>query len=212
MREPTGRCGVELKLALIDMSNVEVSSEHPLSEGRPAVPQMTVGTTVVLVDGYDSLFFNVGPGTLYVGATDVTVETGLPVAPGGSTKLHGVGKVGLISDSSCDVRQQVAGEFVSGAAGGGSSSTAATDASAPTALTVGTAAMQLLAVREGRRGFIVQNLHDANDLYIGLGVAPTAANGIRVKPGESFNDDFFTGAVHGIASAAGTDVRVVEVF
>lgn len=91
-------------------------------------------------------------------------------------------------------------------------SDSAANATPPTTVAVGVAAVVLLAARTGRRAVLIQNVSTINDLYIGLGANPTVANGIKVKPGESFKDETFTGAVHGIASGAGTDVRVVEVY
>lgn len=91
-------------------------------------------------------------------------------------------------------------------------STSASNASAPATVSVGIAATQVLAARAGRKALLIQNVHAVNDLYLGFGAAPTTGNGIKLKPGESFADEVFTGQVQGIASAAGTDVRVVEFF
>lgn len=84
-------------------------------------------------------------------------------------------------------------------------------ASAPTAVVVGTTAVQLLAARAGRGSLLVQNADASNEVFLGFGADPTTDNGIRLKPGESFGDDRYTGSVRAIATAD-TTVRVVEFY
>lgn len=84
-------------------------------------------------------------------------------------------------------------------------------ASAPAAVTVGTTAVQLLAARTGRTALLVQNTDATGEVYLGFGADPDTDNGIRLKPGESFGDDRYTGEVNAIA-AADTVVRVVEFY
>lgn len=90
-------------------------------------------------------------------------------------------------------------------------------ASDPTAVTVGAAAVQLLADLPGRRrALIIQNAHASNDLYLGFGPNAddvTTTNGVRLSAGDTYTDEgerCYSGAVYGIASASGTSVRVVE--
>jgi hypothetical protein len=90
------------------------------------------------------------------------------------------------------------------------------DASPPTAITVGTSAQLLLAATPGnRRALIIANAHASNTLYLGFGSDAddvTTANGIPVPAGGSYTDEqpnCFSGAIWGIASGAGTSVRLV---
>ena len=88
------------------------------------------------------------------------------------------------------------------------------DATAPTAVTVSTTEMEILAASPGRRrALMIQNAHASNDLYLGFGAGEvTASNGIKVPAGGAFTDngpDCYSGQVRGIASGAGTSVRVV---
>ncbi len=45
----------------------------------------------------------------------------------------------------------------------------------------------ILGSGSSRKGFIVKNHDGANPLFLGIGVTPTTANGIRVGPGETFS-------------------------
>jgi hypothetical protein len=90
-------------------------------------------------------------------------------------------------------------------------------ASAPATVTIGTAAGLVLADCPGRRSrLVVQNVHASNVLYLGFGASASSvatSTGVRLAAGESYTDGgdgCYSGAVYGIASAAGTDVRVVE--
>ena len=96
------------------------------------------------------------------------------------------------------------------------------NATAPTAITVGTGLVQLLAGTPGyRRSLVIQNVHASNDLFLGFfptgtdatgAAALTTGTGIRIPAGGSFIDNSpnaFSGAVYGRASASGTDVRVL---
>lgn len=93
------------------------------------------------------------------------------------------------------------------------------DASAPAVVTIGTSAASVLASRSGiRRAFAVQNTHATNVLYLGFGTNAadvTTSTGLRLNPGELYADQepsCYSGAVQGIASGAGTTVRVVEFY
>jgi len=83
---------------------------------------------------------------------------------------------------------------------------------APATITVNnSASATLLAVNTSRRAFIVQNASGAADIFLGFhATAPTTANGIKIKAGEAYTDEGYTGIVKAIASVDGADVRVVE--
>lgn len=93
------------------------------------------------------------------------------------------------------------------------------DATAPAVVTIGTSAGVVLTSRTGiRRAFAVQNTHASNVLYLGFGTNSadvTTSTGLRLNPGEMYSDNepsCYSGAVHGIASGAGTTARVVEFY
>ena len=77
--------------------------------------------------------------------------------------------------------------------------------------TIGATAGSIIAGRSGRRSVVVQNLHASNDLYIGDDANVTTSNGVKVAAGQSISFEEYIGPVYGIASGAGTDVRVLEV-
>ena len=79
------------------------------------------------------------------------------------------------------------------------------------AVTIGATAVQIVAVRAERRSVVIRNNHVSNILYIGDDSTVTAANGFPLEPGEFIEFDDFGGPVYAIASAAGTDVRYLEV-
>lgn len=86
-----------------------------------------------------------------------------------------------------------------------------TAATVPANISVSTSAVQILAANSARKALLIQNVHATNDLFLSFNAtAPTTTNGIRVKAGETYTDEGYTGVVQGIASAAGTDVRYVE--
>ena len=74
-----------------------------------------------------------------------------------------------------------------------------------------TPATQIVGGRSARDTVLIQNVHASNVLYIGPSNAVTTANGFKLLAGESIELSA-VGAVFGIASAAGTDVRYLESF
>jgi len=84
-----------------------------------------------------------------------------------------------------------------------------TVATAPATVSIGTAAAAIIAANAKRGTLVIQNMHASNDLYIGLTAAVTTANGIWIGPKGSMEVNSATG-VWGIASAASTDVRVMQ--
>lgn len=84
-------------------------------------------------------------------------------------------------------------------------------ATAPAAVSVGAAAVQLLAANANRRSFLVSNLHATQVLHLGFHATdPATGTGIRVGPGETREIAGWTGIVKGIATGATTPVAVVE--
>ncbi len=82
-----------------------------------------------------------------------------------------------------------------------------------TAVTVGTSAVALpTSPMDARRALSIRNNSTSNILYIGFDSTVTDTTGFPVRAGESIPFDFTASLiVWGIASAAGTDVRVLEV-
>jgi hypothetical protein len=63
----------------------------------------------------------------------------------------------------------------------------------------------------GYRGSVlIRNNHASNVLYLGFDSSVTDANGFPLAAGESVEIYDFIGEIWGYASAAGTDVRVLE--
>lgn len=77
-------------------------------------------------------------------------------------------------------------------------------------LSVGTAAVQLAPANSARAKLSVRNNSTTNTLYLGATNAVTTANGFPLAAGEAYTFDGTTAAVWGIASAASTDVRVMQ--
>jgi hypothetical protein len=79
------------------------------------------------------------------------------------------------------------------------------------AVTVGTASVQLLALNPSRVALFISNDHASNVLYLRFGTGTAvAASGVRVSPGATFTTDSFAGPVQGIASAV-TNVGIIEI-
>ena len=94
------------------------------------------------------------------------------------------------------------------------------NATAPTAVTVGTSLVKLLSgAASYRRSLVIQNL-GAGDLYLGFfptgtdatgAAALTTSSGIKLIAGATWTDNApgtFSGDIWARASAAGTDVRL----
>jgi hypothetical protein len=79
--------------------------------------------------------------------------------------------------------------------------------------TVGTTAAVLVSATDKRLQVTIQNLHDVNLLFINLGGTPVVGQDLMLPPGGMFSlppGVAYEGAISGIASAADTDVVVVE--
>ena len=76
--------------------------------------------------------------------------------------------------------------------------------------TIGTSAAVIVAA-SSREYVIVKNNHATNILYLGFDSSVTTSNGMSVAAGSDRIIDGYDGAVYGIASAASTDVRYLEV-
>ena len=77
------------------------------------------------------------------------------------------------------------------------------------AKTVGAAETALTAAGKFRHRATIQNLGPGN-LFVGpAGV--TAATGLKLVPGATFDDEHSQDAWHGVADQAGTDVRILEI-
>ena len=80
------------------------------------------------------------------------------------------------------------------------------------ALSVGATTAELVPANPGRVALIVCNDHATQVLYLGLGEAAVANQGIRVNAaGGLHRIDYYTGAVNVIASGAATVCCYVEV-
>lgn len=75
---------------------------------------------------------------------------------------------------------------------------------------VGTSAVQIVASNSEREDVEIFNDDGLLTLYVGKDNAVTTVNGRPVYPKCSFGLDSYSGAVWGIASGAGCDVRYVE--
>ena len=78
-------------------------------------------------------------------------------------------------------------------------------------VTIGGTAAVIKAANSQRKSILVQNVHASNVLYIGDDSSVATTTGIRLIAGESIEINDYNGPVYGIASAAGTDVRYLEV-
>lgn len=79
--------------------------------------------------------------------------------------------------------------------------------------TVGIAPATLVGFTAKRLQVTVQNLHDANALYIRLGGVPTAGQDLMLPPGATYSlppGVAFEGSIGAVASGANTGVVVVE--
>lgn len=75
---------------------------------------------------------------------------------------------------------------------------------------VGTVAAKLAPANSARAKLTIRNNSAGNIIYMGKSSAVTAASGFPLAPGEAYTFDGTTAEVWGIASAAGTDVRVIQ--
>lgn len=79
-------------------------------------------------------------------------------------------------------------------------------------VSVGAAAVLVVAARFSRNGLVVQNVHATQTLYLGNDSSVTTSTGIQVPAGASADFPDYAGAVWGIASGAATDTRFFEVY
>lgn len=78
-------------------------------------------------------------------------------------------------------------------------------------VTVGGTAVSLVDATPVRRSVLIQNVHATNNLFIGPTNGVLTTTGIQVRSNESIELTDYNGALFGIASAASTDVRILEV-
>lgn len=78
-------------------------------------------------------------------------------------------------------------------------------------VTIGATAALIKAGRAPRNSILIQNVHASNNLFIGLDSSVTTANGIKIAAGQSMQFTDSGSEIYGIASAAGTDVRWMEI-
>ena len=86
----------------------------------------------------------------------------------------------------------------------------ANSASTPGTLSVGSSAAKVLVANPKRRSLIIQNITNVN-VWVGYGTGLTALNGIRLRPGESWYEDVYTGAVWMIGAVGGLQIPYLEV-
>lgn len=77
------------------------------------------------------------------------------------------------------------------------------------AATVGTTATQILAANTSRLSVLIRNYGD-DTVFLGSDSSVTTADGMPLRPGESFSDDQYTGTWYGISATSGQDVRAME--
>ncbi|BAE51214.1 hypothetical protein [Paramagnetospirillum magneticum] len=80
---------------------------------------------------------------------------------------------------------------------------------AASAASIGTSAALVAAANGSRQKLTVKNNSASATIYLGADNAVTTASGFPLGPGEGFTFEGTTGAVYAIASAAGTDVRIL---
>lgn len=73
----------------------------------------------------------------------------------------------------------------------------------------GTAAL-IRAGLTGRKNITIQNVHATQVLYVGDDANVETTTGFRIGAGEQHTFESYNGAIYGIASGAGTDVRYWE--
>lgn len=78
------------------------------------------------------------------------------------------------------------------------------------AVTVTTAATQILTASSGRRGFVITN-NGSNIIYIGFDSSVLSTTGIQIMPQDKFEQSnehaVFKGAIWGITASSSSDVR-----
>lgn len=80
---------------------------------------------------------------------------------------------------------------------------------AASAATVGVVSSQVVAASVTRQKLTIKNNSASSTIYLGSDGAVTSATGFPLGPGEGFTLEGTQAAVYAIASAAGTDVRIL---
>lgn len=81
---------------------------------------------------------------------------------------------------------------------------------AASAVTVGTAAVQIAAASGTRQKLTVRNNSASAKVYLGADNTLTTANGFVIGPGEGFTFEGSTAAVFAVSDTASTDVRILS--
>lgn len=91
-------------------------------------------------------------------------------------------------------------------------STSATQAASAvnSQVTVGVVSVALVSQNNSRRSLTIQNL-GAAPIYLAYGQAALVATGIQIPSNGIYIEDRYLGAVNAISSAAGNDVRILEI-
>jgi len=76
-------------------------------------------------------------------------------------------------------------------------------------VSVTTNAILILANNNNRKKLYIQNL-GSKAIYIGSTSEVTTSNGFLIGPGDTLDEDMYTGAIYGIAAAGTQDVRYIE--
>lgn len=83
--------------------------------------------------------------------------------------------------------------------------------SAPVAVAPTASAASAVAANNARRSLIIQNVSTSAIIYLGKDATVTAANGIKLNPGDSFEDTLSTDAWFAITNSGTGDLRYIEV-
>ena len=79
------------------------------------------------------------------------------------------------------------------------------------AVSVDSTATVILASRASRTGLIIQN-NSVKDVYIGADNTVTTVNGIKLEPGDIYENQDWIGAIYGIVAAGTADIRAQEFY
>lgn len=79
------------------------------------------------------------------------------------------------------------------------------------AVSVESTATVILISHASRTGLIIQN-NSAKDVYIGPDNVITTVNGIKLEPGDIYENQDWTGAIYGIVAAGTADIRAQQFF
>ena len=77
-------------------------------------------------------------------------------------------------------------------------------------IAIGTSATVIRPETLTRTGLIIQNVSGA-DVYIG-GSGVTTSNGIKLEPGDVYENQDWIGAIYGVATVASSDIRYQHFF